>query len=125
MTRYPCPHAEPCPGCGATTGVRPKPAPPKVQAWTCLACGMDWAISVVNPQMRPHLADLAATVELLGAAPSTLRQVIALVEQVDTLIDQELRTRLRMLANVSDEPPCPLVGYLVAGPCGASAGARG
>lgn len=42
-----------CPGCGATSGVQPQPAPPKVQAWTCTACGMEWAITCVNPHLRP------------------------------------------------------------------------
>jgi rubredoxin len=29
-----------CPGCGATHGVQPQPAPPTVEAWSCAACGM-------------------------------------------------------------------------------------
>jgi hypothetical protein len=41
--------ARPCPGCGALHGVQPTPAPPRVTAWTCTACGMDWATAVVNP----------------------------------------------------------------------------
>ena len=50
-TRYLCPQAEACPGCGATTGVQRKPAPPKVDAWTCTVCDMHWATTVVNPAL--------------------------------------------------------------------------
>jgi hypothetical protein len=68
-----------CPGCGATSSVQPQPAPPKVQAWTCMACGMEWAITCVNPHLRPtYLADLA--------------------ERVDTLTDERLRDLLTTLA---------------------------
>ncbi|MGH3896699.1 MAG: hypothetical protein ACRDTA_00305 [Pseudonocardiaceae bacterium] len=93
VTRYVCPQAEACPGCGATSGVQPQPAPPTVQARTCPACGMEWAITCVNPQVRP--VDLA---ELLGAARCTLRQVVALAEQGDRLTDEQLRDRLTTLA---------------------------
>jgi hypothetical protein len=43
----PCPADEACPHCGATHGVQPEPAPPTVQAWTCAACGLDFAITTV------------------------------------------------------------------------------
>ncbi|MGH3936449.1 MAG: hypothetical protein ACRDS1_15970 [Pseudonocardiaceae bacterium] len=92
MTRYVCPQAETCPGCGATTGVQPKLAPPKVQAWSCTACETQWAITVVNP--RPYLDHLAGMV----AARSVLRQVIALADQAPELTDEELRTQLHALA---------------------------
>lgn len=100
MTRwYLCPQAETCPGCGATTGVQSCTGTPKAQAWSCTGCGMSWAVSVVNPHLRAaYLADLIATVELLGAARRTLRQVIALAEQAPALSDRELRTRLLALA---------------------------
>jgi hypothetical protein len=39
--------ADTCPGCGATHGVQPTPAP-KVQAWTCTACGQHWATTAIN-----------------------------------------------------------------------------
>ena len=42
---------ESCPHCGAIDGVQPQPAPPTVQAWTCTACGLDWAITVANPAL--------------------------------------------------------------------------
>ena len=41
-----------CPGCGAT-----------VQAWTCPACGLDWAVTVVNPTVR-------AALDVIGLLPT-------------------------------------------------------
>jgi hypothetical protein len=35
-----------CPGCG-DTGVQPPPAPPQVRAWSCSACGLDFAVTTV------------------------------------------------------------------------------
>lgn len=53
-----------CPGCGGTDGVQPNPAPPKVKAWMCTACGMRWAITVVTlPSqlpLRPALDDIGS-----------------------------------------------------------------
>jgi transposase-like protein len=89
---------DPCPYCGATSGVQPTAGTsPKVQAWSCTACGTQWAISVVNP--RPYFDRLAAAVEL-AAARSMLRQVIALVDQAPGLTDAQLRTRLVVLAGL-------------------------
>ncbi|MGH3769190.1 MAG: hypothetical protein ACRDS0_17485 [Pseudonocardiaceae bacterium] len=94
------PQVEPCPGCGATSGVQPQPAPPKVQAWTCTKCGLEWVITWVNPHLRPvYPADLG---ELLRAARRTLRQFIALAEQADTLTDEQLRDRLTTLAEAGN-----------------------
>ena len=45
-----------CPGCGTRHGVQPQPAPPTVQAWTCTACGLHWATTVVNPTLRVALS---------------------------------------------------------------------
>lgn len=58
--------ADACPGCGATHGVQPEPAPPKVQAWTCAACGMDFAVTVINP--APSIVGLLPTPQLSTAA---------------------------------------------------------
>ncbi len=58
--------AQPCPGCGATHGVQPKAAPPKVDAWTCTACGMNWAVTVVNPALS--IVGLLPTAQLRTAA---------------------------------------------------------
>ncbi len=60
------PEIDPCPYCGSTIGVQSTPGtPPRVQAWSCTACGTDWAISVVNP--RPYLDRLTLSVELAAA----------------------------------------------------------
>ncbi len=41
-----------CPGCGAAHGVqRIAGTSPKVDAWICVACGMHWATTVVNPAL--------------------------------------------------------------------------
>lgn len=54
------PTDEACPGCGTTTGVQPTSGTsPKVHAWSCTACGLDWAITVVNPHLRARLLALA------------------------------------------------------------------
>jgi ribosomal protein L37AE/L43A len=110
------PEAEVCPYCGATTGVQPMPAPPRVQAWSCTACRTDWAITVVNPQ--PYFDRLAATAEL-AAARSVLRQVIALADDVAMLSDKELRDRLLMLADrarlVNSQNPAYLIPRPAAG----------
>jgi hypothetical protein len=39
---------EDCPGCGATHGVQPQPAPPKVHAGKCTRGGLDWACTVIG-----------------------------------------------------------------------------
>lgn len=89
-----------CPGCGTTHGVQPQPAPPNVDAWTCTACGMDWAITVVNPHLRPaYLTDLAAAAEEIGRLRWTLRAIITLATDAPQLADVELRERLVALAN--------------------------
>jgi ribosomal protein L37AE/L43A len=52
--------------------VQSKPAPPKVQAWTCTVCGLQWATTVVNPAMS--IVGLLPTPQLRTAAlPATLR----------------------------------------------------
>ncbi|MGH3771295.1 MAG: hypothetical protein ACRDRW_07865 [Pseudonocardiaceae bacterium] len=96
----PCPDthgtAESCPGCAATTGVRRTTGTaPYVQAWSCVACGMDWAITVVNPHLRPaHPADLATAVEEIGRLRWTLRQVITPADDAPTITERQLRDRL-------------------------------
>lgn len=86
-----------CHGCGGTSGVQPiTGTSPQVQAWSCAACGTNWATTTVNP--RPCFDRLAATVEQLHAARSVLRQVVTLADDADTLTDQELQARLLTLA---------------------------
>ena len=79
---------DPCPYCDTTAGVQPITSNPKVQAWSCTACGTQWAISVVNP--RPYVDRLTATV--------VLRQLTALADKAPTLTNAELRARLVALA---------------------------
>jgi hypothetical protein len=45
-----------CPECGTAHGGQPQPAPPTVQEWTCTACGLHWATTVVNPTVRAALS---------------------------------------------------------------------
>jgi hypothetical protein len=82
---------EPCPYCRGTSVVEViTDAPPKVQAWSCSPCGTDWAVTVVNPHLRPLLDQLAEDV----AARAVLAEVIALREQAPALTDGQLRTQL-------------------------------
>ncbi len=60
--------ADTCPGCGATHGVQPTPAPPTVAAWTCTACGLDCAVTVVNPALS-----------LVGVLPTPALRTAALL----------------------------------------------
>ncbi|MGH3765365.1 MAG: hypothetical protein ACRDS0_06965 [Pseudonocardiaceae bacterium] len=58
---------ESCPYCGGTSGVQViTDTPPKVQGWSCSACGTEWWISVVNPHLRG-----ACLVDLLSARGSS------------------------------------------------------
>ncbi|MGH3720017.1 MAG: hypothetical protein ACRDRI_14490 [Pseudonocardiaceae bacterium] len=101
-THHPCPDTpESCPGCAATTGVRRTVGTaPDVRAWSCAACGMDWAITVVNPHLRAaHPVDLAAAVEEIGRLRATLRQVITLADDAPTITERQLRDRLLTLAS--------------------------
>ncbi|MGH3772323.1 MAG: hypothetical protein ACRDRW_13160 [Pseudonocardiaceae bacterium] len=101
----PCPDThdmpESCPGCAATTGVQPTPGTPaQVQAWSCAVCGMNWAITVVNPHLRAaYPADLDAAVEEIGRLRWTLRQVITLADDAPTITERRLRDRLLTLAS--------------------------
>jgi rubredoxin len=70
-----------CPHCGATHGVQPMPAPPTVQAWTCTACGMDWAVTVVNPTVRVVLS-------VVGLLPTPQLRTAALLAVLRTEVTQ-------------------------------------
>jgi len=48
-----------CPGCGATHGVPPQPAPVTVDARTCRARGLDWACTVIGVLPTPQLRTAA------------------------------------------------------------------
>ncbi len=66
-----------CPGCGATHGVQPQPAPPTVQAWTCTACGMNFAVTVVNPALS-----------VVGVLPTPQLRTAALLAVLRTEVTQ-------------------------------------
>jgi hypothetical protein len=89
---------DPCP-CGDTTaGGQPITINPRVRAWSCAVCGVNWAVTVVNA--RPYLDLLTAAVDV-AVARSVLRQVIALADQASILTDVELRVRLVALAGTA------------------------
>jgi hypothetical protein len=82
---------ESCPCRGETRGVETiTGTPAEVEAWSCGACGTDWAVTVVNPHPRQFLDQLAADV----AARAVLREITTLAGQADTLTDGQMRARL-------------------------------
>jgi hypothetical protein len=83
----------------------------KVPAWSCVACGTEWVISMVNP--RPFLDLLGATVDL-AAARSVLRELIRLADLVPELTEEQLRFRLLALAECAT-PRSPAVPRSPAG----------
>ncbi|MGH4010266.1 MAG: hypothetical protein ACRDTH_19265 [Pseudonocardiaceae bacterium] len=84
--------AEECPGCHTTDQVRCTGNPPNTRAW---ACGMGWAVSVVNQHLRDRAGGYAEQTEALRWY---LQQIITLAEEAPELTDEELRTRLHALA---------------------------
>jgi hypothetical protein len=78
---------------------------PEVSAWSCAACGTQWAISNIRPQFS--FARFAAAVQQLGCAWSILREVIALVGEIPGLSEDQLRTRL---VGLGDRASCLLEG---------------
>ena len=93
--------ADPCPYCGATSGVQViTDTPPKVRGWSCAACRAQYWISVVNPRPQPYLNHLAGTVDL-AAARSALREVITLANEAAVLSNNQLRARLADLATAA------------------------
>lgn len=79
--------SDPCPHCGGLRGVRDiTTTSPKVRAWSCSECGTCWATGVVNS----HLDHLRGSV--------VLRELITLAELAPRLTDDQLRSRLLVLA---------------------------
>ncbi len=70
-----------CPGCGALDGVQPMPAPPQVQAWTCTGCGLDFAVTVVNPALRVALS-------IVGLLPTPQQRTAALLDVMRTEVNR-------------------------------------
>lgn len=70
-----------CPGCGTAHGGQPQPAPPTVEAWTCTACGLHWATTVVNPVLRVALS-------IVGLLPTPQQRTAALLAVLRTEVAQ-------------------------------------
>lgn len=70
-----------CPGCGTADGVQPQPAPPTVEAWTCAACGLHWATTVINPTLRVALS-------IVGLLPTPALRTAALLAVLRTEVAQ-------------------------------------
>jgi ribosomal protein L37AE/L43A len=74
--------ADTCPGCGAAHGVqRITGTSPKVDAWMCAACGMHWAITVVNPTVRVALS-------IVGLLPTPQLRTAALLAVLRSEVTQ-------------------------------------
>jgi hypothetical protein len=70
--------AEPCPGCGATHGMRRiAGTSPTVEAGMCAACGLHWATTVVNPALC-----------LVGVLPTPQLRAAALLALLRTEVTQ-------------------------------------
>ncbi len=74
-----------CPGCGATHGGQPQPAPPTI-AWTCTACGLHWATTVVNPT-------LSVALSVVSLLPTPQQRTAALLAVLRTEVTQRAQTR--------------------------------
>ncbi|MGH3669296.1 MAG: hypothetical protein ACRDSH_01485 [Pseudonocardiaceae bacterium] len=61
---------ESCPGCRRIEGVELSSATARATTWRCTGCGLNWALSVVNPHLRE-----------ISAARVLLRRVVALADQ--------------------------------------------
>ncbi|MGH3776527.1 MAG: hypothetical protein ACRDRR_12485 [Pseudonocardiaceae bacterium] len=68
---------EACPHCGTTDGVQAKSAPSTVQAWTCAACGLGWATTVVNPA-------LSIALSIVGLLPTPALRTAAFLAVLGT-----------------------------------------
>ena len=91
------PNLDSCPYCDVVGSVRRVACEyPKVDAWSCAACGGEWWTSVVNP-VNAFLARLAEDV----AARSLLRKVQVLAEPAPGLSDGQVNARaLSLLAEL-------------------------
>ena len=88
----------PCPYCGTASGVRQTRDTGRIQAWACDHCATDWAFSVPNSHTTAALAGLGAVAQEIRRLRWALAQVVTMVDEMPTLTDVELRTRLLTLA---------------------------
>lgn len=75
-----------CPGCETAHGIQPQPAPPTVAAWTCTACGLHWATTVVNPTLRVALS-------VVGLLPTPQQRTAALLDVLRSEVTQRAQAR--------------------------------
>lgn len=87
--------AEACPGYGATDQVRSTGSTLNTATWVCDGCGLGWAVSLINSQLRDRAGDYA---EQAGALRWYSHQIITLAQESPQLTDRELRRRLLALA---------------------------
>jgi hypothetical protein len=87
---------EACPYCRTSDRTRWTTDTGRVRAWSCDHCDTDWAYTV--PDYRTAaLGDLGAVAQEIWRLRWALAQVITLADEMPTLTDVELRTRLLTL----------------------------
>jgi hypothetical protein len=89
----------PCPYCGTITGVRQTSDTGHIQAWACDHCDTDWAFTLPETRAAVLLSDLGAAAQEIRRLRWALAQVITLADEMPTLTDVELRTRLLALVS--------------------------
>ncbi len=89
--------AEPCPYCRTSDRTRRTADTGRVRAWSCDRCDTDWAFTVPDSRTAAALADLGAVAQEIWRLRWALAQVITLADEMPTLTDVELRTRLLTL----------------------------
>lgn len=95
-----------CPSCGATEGIRSlaTPGATSTRTWTCDGCGTSWATTYTRrprPSASVAVTNLGVMTRELWRLRWVVKQVVALADQESTLNDEQLRSRLRALAELS------------------------
>jgi ribosomal protein L37AE/L43A len=91
VTTDPLDNDDTCPGCDTAHSVQPQPAPPTVTVWTCTACGLHWATTVINPILR-------VTLSVVGLLPTPQQRTAALLAVLRTEIIQRAQAREHTMA---------------------------
>lgn len=100
-----------CPHCGA--GVQPKPAPPKVDAWSCAECGLDFAVTVINPESElASLVSVLRTTVFLAVLRAEVFGAVARRAELDSPMDVTLPPQTPAGRRLS----CPTALLLATGP---------
>jgi transposase-like protein len=93
---------EACPYCRTSDRTRRTSDTGRIQGWSCDRCATDWAFSVPDTRTAVVLTtDLGAVTQEIRRLRWVLAQVITLADEMPTLTDMELRTRLLTLAESS------------------------